>query len=110
MADDTADAQTNGIANYATGKLVGGGAVVNVSCGFVPRTVRLINATDRIMDEKFQQMGPTEVIHTVAAGTRTLNTGSLLKFSDPETDGFRGFIIAAAAAIDTKELYWEAIG
>ena len=110
MATDTPDDQTNGVCNYATGKFTGAGAEVDVTVGFTPRIVRVVNATDRITDEKYAQMGATEVIHTVATGVRTLDTNSLIVFADPLTDGFRGFTIAAAAAISAKVIYWEAIG
>lgn len=110
MATDTPDTQTYGITNRAMGKFTGAGAAVTVDVGFTPRVVRVINATDRITDEKYDQMAATEVIHTVAAGTRTLDTNSLITFADPAVDGVRGFTIAAAAAISAKVIYWEAIG
>lgn len=109
MATDTADAQTYGITNHATGGFTGAGEAVEVNCGFTPRIVRVVNATDRITDEKYDGMGATQVIHTVAAGTRTLDTGSLITFTGA-SDDFRGFTIAAAAAISAKVIYWEAIG
>lgn len=110
MATDTPDSQTNGVINRSMGKFTGAGADVDIDVGFTPRFVRVVNATDRLTDEKYDQMGATEVIHTVAAGTRTLDTNSLITFADPTTDGFRGFTIAAAAAINAKVIYWEAIG
>lgn len=106
----TADANSNGIVNYATGKFTGAGAAVDVNLGFTPRMVRVINATDRLTDEKYAGMAAGEVIHTVAAGTRTLDTGGHIAFADPETDGFRGFSIIADVAINAKVLYWEAFG
>lgn len=110
MATDTPDGRTDGICNYATGKTTGAGAIINVTLGFTPRIVRVVNATDRITDEKYAGMATTEAIHTVATGVRTLDTSSLITFAVPLTDGFRGFKVAAAAAIADKVLYWEAIG
>lgn len=109
MATDTPDYTAEGVVNRAVGKFTGAGAVVDVSLGFTPRIVRVHNVTDRISDEKFAGMGATETLHTVAAGTRTLDTGSLITFMDPD-NGTRGFSIAAAAAINAKVIYWEAIG
>lgn len=101
---------TNGIANHATGSFTGTGAAVEANIGFVPRVVRVHNITDRISDEKLPGMGATETLRTVAAGTRTLDTGSQIVISDPEEDGFRGFTVAATAAVDTKTICWEAFG
>lgn len=110
MATETPDGQTNGVTNYATGSFTGAGEAVDVMCGFTPRVVRVVNVTDLITDEKYEGMAATEAVHTVAAGTRTLDTNSLITFADPDDDGFRGFVIAAAAAISAKVIYWEAIG
>lgn len=41
-------------------------------CGFLPRYVQFLNATDRIRDEWFNGMAADNSIHTVAAGTVTL--------------------------------------
>jgi hypothetical protein len=110
MATDTPDYRADGVVNHAYGKFTGAGAVVDVSLGFTPRIVRVVNATDRITDEKYAGMAATEVIHTIAAGTRTLDTGSLVTFYDPAVSGTtRGFSIAAAAAISAKVIYWEAL-
>jgi len=109
MATDTPDFRADGIVNHAFGKFTGAGAAVDVPLGFTPRIVRVVNATDRITDEKYVGMASTEVIHTVATGVRTLDTGSLITFKDPLVDGMRGFAIAAAAAINAKVIYWEAL-
>lgn len=110
MATDTPDVQAAGICNYASGNFTGAGAAVTVDCGFTPRKVRVLNLTDRIEDEKQLGMSATEVLHTVAAGTRTLDTGGHLAFADPETDGYRGFSMIADVAISAKDLFWEAWG
>lgn len=110
MATDTPDYRSEGVVNHAFGKFTGAGVDVDITLGFTPRIVRVVNATDRITDEKYAGMGATEVIHTVAAGTRTLDTNSLITFKDPLVDLVRGFQIEAAAAINAKVIYWEAIG
>lgn len=46
--------------------------------GFKPRLVQLINLTDRITEEWFEGMAATNVLHTVAAGTRTIDANSLI--------------------------------
>jgi hypothetical protein len=48
------------------------------SFGFKPRLVQFINLTDRITEEWYEGMAATNVLHTVAAGTRTIDTNSLI--------------------------------
>jgi hypothetical protein len=110
MATDTPDYTAEGVVRHAYGKLTGAGEAVSITLGFTPRIVRVVNATDRITDEKYAGMASTEVVHTIATGVRTLDTGSLITFKTPTTDLARGFDIAAAAAINAKVIYWEAIG
>jgi hypothetical protein len=101
---------TSGISNHATGTFTGAGAAVEADIGFTPRIVRVHNITDRISDEKFEGMTDAQTLRTVAAGTRTLETGSQIVIADPAADGFRGFTVAATAAIAAKVIVWEAIG
>lgn len=53
-------------------------AAILVNPGFRPRYVCAENLTDRIKYEWYEGMATTDCIKTVAAGTRTLDTGSLL--------------------------------
>lgn len=46
--------------------------------GFKPRLVQFVNLTDRITEEWFEGMAATNVLHTVAAGTRTIDANSLI--------------------------------
>ena len=46
--------------------------------GFKPRLVKFVNLTDRIAEEWFEGMAATNVLHTVAAGTRTIDANSLI--------------------------------
>jgi hypothetical protein len=45
-----------------------------VHCGFVPRYVKFVNLTDRIVDEFVKGMTADNSLHTVAAGTVTFVT------------------------------------
>ncbi len=101
---------TAGISNHATGSFTGAGAAVEADIGFTPRVVRVHNITDRISDEKLPGMTDAQTLRTVAAGTRTLDTGSQIVIADPEADGFRGFTVAATAAVNAKTICWEAFG
>ena len=46
--------------------------------GFKPRYVKFVNLTDRITEEFWEGMTATNVLHTVAAGARTIDTNSLI--------------------------------
>ena len=82
----------------------GGSAVVNTGLGFVPRYVYFMNATDRIGYEWFQGMASGTTLKTVAAGTRTLDTGDAAIATSGSTLSF-----SAAACINAKVIYWMAM-
>ena len=65
--------------------------------GFKPRMVQFINLTDRITEEWFEGMAATNVLHTVAAGTRTIDTNSLIVVNSDNT-----VTIKAAAMVASK--------
>lgn len=109
MATDTPTSQAQGIVNMATGSFTGAGAAVDVTLGFVPRRVHLINVTDRIEQMWQEGMAATTVLNRDAAGAGTANTGSLIVPTD-STDSFRGFTIAAGAAVSGKEYVYTAWG
>jgi hypothetical protein len=54
----------------------GSPAAASYDLGYVPRYVRVENATDRIANEWFTGMTSTHAVKTVAAGTRTLETSA----------------------------------
>ncbi len=105
-----ASSQAQGVVNFACGTFTGAGLVAEISCGFKPRHVRLINLTDRIQDEVTDTMAATHVLHTVAAGTVTDDTGSLIVLKGAPGDAYKGFQVAAAAAINAKVFHWIAHG
>jgi hypothetical protein len=47
---------------------------ITLTYGFVPKRVLVHNVTDRISDEFFEGMAAASSIHSVAVGTRTLET------------------------------------
>lgn len=109
MATDTATSQAQGIVNLATGSFTGAGAAVDVTCGFIPRRVHLINVTDRIQQIWQEGMAATTVLNIAADGTATADTGTLVEPTDRD-DTFRGFKIAAGAAVNAKVYVWSAWG
>lgn len=108
--DVIAQTQDGGVSNLAVGSYTGDGTVVDVNCGFKPRYVELINLTDRISDTKLFEMTDAQTLMTVAAGTRTLETGSRIVLRDGIEDDFRGFSVATAANLNDKVYHFVAFG
>jgi hypothetical protein len=105
----TTNSQTNlaGVTNHAVGKIVsdsGSAAAVTVTLGFAPRVVRFHNLTDRISDEWLEGMDSASSLHSVAAGTRTLETTNGIAVSG------NTFTVTATTMVASKTFYWEAIG
>lgn len=107
MALTTNTQSANQVRNQAVGQIVtdaGAAAAVTITCGFNPRVVRFHNLTDRISDEWFEGMAAASSLHTIAAGTRTLEVTNGI------TVGSNGFTVNAATLLASKSFYWEAIG
>ncbi len=97
---------TNGVVNFARGQIVtdaGAAAATTITLGFAPRTVRWHNLTDRISDEWFEGMASASSLHTVAAGTRTLELTNGIAVSGSS------FTVTAVAIPASKVISWEAI-
>ena len=108
MATDTATTNDGGVPNCAVGSFTGAGANVEVTCGFKPRLIKLINVTDRTTYELTADMVAGNALKAVAAGTLTDDAaGILLKGSQ---DSYRGFFVPAAIAINAKAFHWYAFG
>ena len=107
--DVNANTQDGGVSNLAVGTFTGDGTAVEVNCGFKPRYVKLINLTDRIIDEKTFDMTDAQTLHTSADGTMTLVTTSQITLEGGQ-DEFRGFTIAAATNINAKVFHFIAFG
>lgn len=103
----TTNTQTNsnGVGNFAIGKIVsdaGAAAAATITLGFVPRYVKFVNLTDRITDEWFEGMASASSLHTVAAGTMTLETTNGIAVSGSS------FTLTATTLVASKTFYWEA--
>lgn len=109
MATDTATSADGGISNFSIGTFTGDGTVTEVTLGFRPRYVKLINLTDRIVQEWSDTMAATHTLNIAADGTATDNTGSLIVAKGGQ-DSYRGFQIAAAAAVNAKVYHYIALG
>lgn len=79
----------------------------SIELGFVPKYIRVVNATDRIEFEWFDGMTSAHALMTIAAGTRTLETsgGPTLTVSDAGNAATLGFPVLA-----NKQYRWQAIG
>lgn len=100
--------QSMGVVNHAVGQVVtdgGAAAAATFTVGFIPRIVRFHNLTDRISDEWYEGMSAANSMHTVAAGTRTLETTNGITVG---TDGT--FTVTATTMVASKSFFWEAIG
>jgi len=104
----TSSTQTNsnGVLNHAIGKIVtdaASAAAATITLGFTPRRVLFINLTDRITDEWFEGMASASSLHTVAAGTLTLETTNGVAVSG------NTFTLTAVTMVASKTFYWEAV-
>lgn len=96
---------SNGVVNYAVGKVVtdgGAAAATTFTLGFAPRKIRFVNLTDRIQDEWFEGMSAANSLHTVAAGTVTLETTNGITVSG------NTFTVTATTMVASKSFFWEA--
>lgn len=64
--------------------------------GFKPRLVQVINLTDRITDEWFEGMAANNVLRTVAAGTRSVDTSNLIAVNADGIVTLKASVIAAS--------------
>lgn len=118
MADRTLTTNTQataaGILNYATGKWVSDAGVTGVAmtftCGFIPRFVQFVNATDRITDEWYDGMAADSAIETAAAGTRTLETSGGITVGTAAAGTAGTFVVHADLVPASKTGYWVAVG
>ncbi len=107
MALTTNTQSSHQVRNHAFGSVVtdaGAAADTTFTLGFTPRKVVFHNVTDRISDEWIEGMASASSIHTVAAGTRTL------ELTNGITAAPNGFKVLAATILASKAFSWEAIG
>jgi hypothetical protein len=105
----TSSTQTNstGVVNMAFGKIVtdaAAAAAATLTLGFSPRKFRIINHTDRIVDEWLEGMASASSLHTVATGVLTLETTNGVAVSG------QSVTLTAVTLVASKTFYWEAIG
>lgn len=98
---------TDGVIRKAYGNAVEdatSAVATTFTCGFAPKRVIFHNMTDRISDEWLVGMADASSLHTVAAGTRTLETTNGI------TPTANGFTLTAVTMVASKAYSWYAEG
>ena len=107
MAITQTQKEGSGIVRHVSGSYLddaGTPAAATITLGFVPRYFAWHNVTDRISWEWFDGAAAGTCLKTVAAGTRTLDTGDAAITAN--SDGT--VTIAAAAILQNKQYRWVA--
>mgnify|MGYP001558738781 FL=1 len=94
-SETTASATSNSRA--VSGAVIASG-VMTLTLGFIPKYFKIINVTDRIMQEWYQGMNQGDYLLTVAAGTRTLATDDKIVVANT-TSGSAPVVTQAAATV-----------
>lgn len=78
----------------------------SIDLGFEPRRVRVVNLTDRVSAEWFEDFGDTKQLTVVAAGTTTWADAGI------SVDGntFTVDVSVVGLETDNDDVYWEAEG
>lgn len=99
--------QTDGVFRRAYGQIVsdaGAAAILTLNLGFAPLHFKIVNLTDRIVDEWYEGMASANSLHTVAAGTSTLETtNGVAVLGNTVT-------LTATTMVASKSFFWEAEG
>lgn len=106
---DQATTQDGGVSNFAVGSYTGDGTIATVTCGFLPRYLKLINLTDRIVHEVTLDMADLTALKTAADGTMTNEAAAGILLQGGQ-DGHRGFVVPAAINIAAKAFHYIAVG
>lgn len=111
----TTNTQSNagGVVNYAQGQVVtdaGAAADTPITVGFVPRYIKWVDRTNRIMLEWWEGMAVNSAIRTVAAGTRTLDVSSGIALGTSALGTAGTFTIKAADIAASAAFSWTAWG
>jgi hypothetical protein len=95
--------------NIKVGKVVGTGAALNISLGFIPDYFRIINYTDGTRtDEWFEGMTDGHSIATIAAAGPVKNTTNGVTPYAGSSSLPKGITIGTAISTSGKDLYYFA--
>lgn len=99
--------------NMATGTVEGTGSAINVSCGFTPLHVKLVNIDGDAMLEWAPDMGAAGGYKTIADGTSAhVATGGVSAYVGAVGTASNGFTIGADSDVNAsgETLVWVAYG
>lgn len=96
------------VAKLTTGYFTSGGNAVSIPLGFEPQHVEMFDVTDNIRYEWFRGIPANDTVKQVAAGTTTVDTGSVEVVST--FDGRSTVTLSAAAASTSKLWLYKIIG
>lgn len=105
--------ESAGVVNYANGQVVtdaGAAADTTFNPGFVPRYIKWVDRTNRIMLEWWEGMAANSAIRTVAAGTRTLDVSSGITVGTSALGTATQFTVKAADIAASASFSWMALG
>lgn len=92
------------------GSYTGNGAAQDVSCGFVPEYVRIINATDGTnVAEWFDGMAAASSISVVAAAGPVLDTTNQVTRFAGSTSAAAGFTVGTDLSVNAKVYRYVAL-
>lgn len=96
--------------NIKTGSYTGDGAAQNISVGFEPDYVRIINATDgTTVSEWFNGMAAGSAITVVAAAGPVLDAANQITAYAGSTTAATGFTVGTDLSVSAKVYYYLAI-
>jgi hypothetical protein len=96
--------------NIKVGKVVGTGAALNVSLGFIPDWVKIVNYTDGTRtDEWFEGMTDGHSIATITTAGPVKNTSNGISPYAGSATLPKGFTIGSAISTSGKDLYYVAM-
>jgi hypothetical protein len=108
-AASTTAAATGGIANAdAVENMVIASGVMTITLGFVPKYFKIINATDRLIQEWYDGLAFGDYLEEVAAGDKTLETDNKIEV-DTDT-GVVTVTFDSGIATDNDTVVWVAEG
>lgn len=99
--------------NMATGTVEGTGSAINVSCGFTPLHVKLVNIDGDAILDWTPDMGDDGGYKTVAAGTNAhVATGGVTAYEGALGSASNGFTIGTDSDVNAsgETLVWVAYG
>ena len=100
--------QDSGIVRRTVGRYVdtAAAAAYNITCGFKPRYIRVVNVTDRTSMEWFEGMTDATGMRKEAAGTFTLVASAGIT---PLANGFT-VGLDTKVNVQSKQMSWIALG